>query len=271
MRVSLAEIFASLAKTISSNAADDAIFGTALVRFLRTLAPFDNCVVFAYRGEARPIALFDTFSPAQRHVHVTLYEPGPYLLDPFFRAAMQRKLGFWRMRDLAPDRFYQSEYYRSYYFETGLAEEVGFFVGIDPATVVVMSLMRLKRSGTFARAEITALRQCEPVASALLGRHWRDVGKRFERPHAPAARPWRQDTLRSHQLSAWRALALTSREAAVVDLVLQGHSSESIAARLGISPGTVKVHRRNIYRKLEISSQTELLAIYVERIVERAV
>ena len=262
-------MFGSLAKTLSSDAADDATFGNLLIRFFRTLAPFDNCVAFAYRGEARPVALFDTFTPAQRHVHVTLYEPGPYLLDPFFRAAGQRRLGFWRMRELAPDRFYQSEYYRSYYFETGLAEEVGFFVATDPATVVVVSLMRLKRSGAFSRADIAALRQSEPVASALIARHWRDAGTRFETPGALAARPWRVDAQRSLQLSAWRGLNLTAREAAIVDLVLQGHSSESIAGRLEIAPGTVKVHRRNVYRKLGISSQTELLAIYVDRIVDR--
>ncbi len=217
------------------------------------------------------MALFDTFTPAQRHVHVALYEPGPYLLDPFFRAARQRRLGFWRMRELAPDRFYQSEYYRSYYFETGLAEEVGFFVEADAATVVVFSLMRLKRSGAFSRADIAALRQSEPVMTALIRRQWRDVGSRFvARGGASTGRPWQADAPRSVQLSAWRALSLTAREAAVVDLVLQGHSSESIAGRLGIAQGTVKVHRRNVYKKLGISSQTELLAIYVELIVERA-
>ena len=68
-------------------------------------------------------------------------------------------------------------------------------------------------------------------------------------------------------VAAWEALSLTTREAHIVDLVLQGHSSESIAWRLGIAAGTVKVHRRNVYRKLNISSQTELLSIYVDRIV----
>lgn len=269
MRVSLAEIFGSLAKTLSSDATDDATFGSLLVQFFRTLAIFDNCVAFAYRGEARPLELFDTFTPPQRHVHVTLYNPGPYLLDPFFRAATQRSLGFWRMRELAPDRFFQSEYYRSYYFETGLAEEVGFFVGTDLATVVVISLMRTKSSGAFSRAEIAALRQSEPVVTALIARYWRDVGSRFKDAGALAVRPWRTDAIRSTQLSAWRGLDLTAREAAVVDLVLQGHSSEAIAGRLGIAPGTVKVHRRNVYRKLEISSQTELLAIYLDRLLPR--
>lgn len=47
-----------------------------------------------------------------------------------------------------------------------------------------------------------------------------------------------------------------------MELVLQGHSSESIRLKLGIATGRVKVHRRNVYRKLGISSQTQLLSIY---------
>lgn len=268
MRSSAADLFAALAETLKASAGGDVAFGGALVRFLRTLAHFDNCVVFAYRGEANPVDLFHTFTASQFHIHVTAYRPAPYLLDPFFRAASTQRLGFWRMRELAPDRFFQSEYFRSYYFETKLAEEVGFFVETDPETVVVLSLMRLKDSGAFSRTEAAALRASEPTVRALMAQHWRAAGDRFAAAGTARARLARPAPLRLIGLSAWRSLGLTTREAAIVDLVLQGHSSESVAGRLGIAPGTVKVHRRNVYRKLGISSQTELLAIYVDRIVE---
>ncbi len=273
MRVASAEMFVGLAETLKVQAGDDAGFGMSLVRFLRSLARFDNCVIFAYRGEASPIDLFDTFTPPQYRVHVTLYRPGPYLLDPFFRAASQRRQGFWRMRDLAPDRFFRSEYFRSYYFETGLAEEVGFFVATDASTVVVLSLMRLKRSGPFSKAEAAILSSCEPTVRALMARFWNGVGTRFAEATGAAriSGASRLSLPRKVDGTSWRALGLTARESAIVDLVLQGHSSESIAARLAIAPGTVKVHRRNVYRKLEISSQTELLAIYIDRIVGRSV
>ncbi len=266
-------MFYGLAQMLSVDAEQDAAFGRSLVQFLRTLARFDNCVVFAYRGAANPLDLFHTFTPPQRHLHVTLYQPGPYLLDPFFQAARERRLGFWRMRELAPDRFTQSDYFRSYYRETGLAEEVGFFVATDPGTVVVLSLMRLKTSGPFSKAEVETLRSCEPTVRAVLARHWSRVGNRFAVGAALASlsRPPRPARLRPADLSAWQGLGLTGREAAIVDLVLQGHSSESAAGHLAIAPGTVKVHRRNVYRKLGISSQAELLATYVDRIVGRGI
>ena len=64
----------------------------------------------------------------------------------------------------------------------------------------------------------------------------------------------------------WRKLNLTDREASIIELVLQGHSSESIGLKLNISTGTVKVHRRNVYRKLGISSQIQLLSIYLKNL-----
>ena len=51
---------------------------------------------------------------------------------------------------------------------------------------------------------------------------------------------------------------LSPREQMIVSLILRGHSSASIANRLVIAEGTVKNHRKNIYAKLAISSQTEL-------------
>lgn len=65
--------------------------------------------------------------------------------------------------------------------------------------------------------------------------------------------------IRSH-VTDQTGKALTRREAQLAALILQGHSNLSAALDLGISRETVKVHRRNIYRKLDISSQAELFA-----------
>jgi len=59
---------------------------------------------------------------------------------------------------------------------------------------------------------------------------------------------------------------ITPRETQVVAQVLEGHSSESISRRLGISAGTVRIHRRNIYAKLGISSQQELFSIFFREV-----
>jgi DNA-binding CsgD family transcriptional regulator len=59
------------------------------------------------------------------------------------------------------------------------------------------------------------------------------------------------------------AETLTAREREITQLIVIGHSSSSIALNLNISVPTVKTHRRNIYRKLQISSQAELFSLFL--------
>ena len=59
---------------------------------------------------------------------------------------------------------------------------------------------------------------------------------------------------------------LTSRERETIALMLKGHSSKSIARCLGIALGTVKNHRKHVYRKLSITSQSVLFARFLRLI-----
>jgi DNA-binding NarL/FixJ family response regulator len=54
---------------------------------------------------------------------------------------------------------------------------------------------------------------------------------------------------------------LTERETAIAQQVAEGLRNKEIARRLGIEEGTVKMHVHNLFRKLEVSSRTELALI----------
>jgi DNA-binding CsgD family transcriptional regulator len=267
MSVDLEMLFNGFKATIGREPMEDAEFGEAFRQMMAALVRFDYVVVFAYRGKERPIDLYSTFDPQEHIVFVSLYQAGPYLLDPFYHTARERRTGVFRMRELAPDRFFSSEYYRSYYVQTGLAEEIGFFVPLDDDITVVLSLMRREKTGTFPAAEIALLRKSEALVARLAKHVWLDLGARFDAQRDAGQRTGRKksaaDAAQQRADTVWRDLKLTARETAIVDLVLQGHSSESIGLKLNISTGTVKVHRRNVYRKLGISSQTQLLSIYL--------
>jgi DNA-binding CsgD family transcriptional regulator len=67
-----------------------------------------------------------------------------------------------------------------------------------------------------------------------------------------------------------RFQSLTKREKEVVKLIAQGESNIAISQQLFISNFTVKTHRKNIYKKLEINKTSQLvkMAILLELIDE---
>ena len=54
--------------------------------------------------------------------------------------------------------------------------------------------------------------------------------------------------------------SLSDRELQVLSLIAEGLTNKEIAARLYLSPGTVKVHAHNIYSKLGVGGRTQAVA-----------
>jgi len=55
---------------------------------------------------------------------------------------------------------------------------------------------------------------------------------------------------------------LTPKEEQIVTLVVQGNSNSEILEKLFVSPNTLKTHKKNIFRKLDINSTAELVKYY---------
>jgi DNA-binding CsgD family transcriptional regulator len=242
-------------------------YAAALVRALRHVVPFDYSVWFVFRGQDRPVCVHDTFTGKQRVIFVEDYQEGPYLLDPFCIVCADRiEPGLYRLREIAPDRFYSSEYFRSYYRRTGLAEEIAFLIRLSPEVMLCISLMRAGGSPTFSGRDMSKLRRVEPIVHATARRQW---GRQpVFRDHF--ADPVVQDPTTDNQVSSafenFGSGKLTAREREIVRMVLRGHSSESIGRHCGITTGTVKIHRKNIYAKLGISSQSELFSLFISQL-----
>jgi DNA-binding CsgD family transcriptional regulator len=237
-------------------------FARALTHLLQAVAPYTYTVVFGYSGSTPPLDLYDDFPASKRRIFVTNYQEGPYLLDPFYLAVTRPvPAGLYRMRDLAPDRFYQGEYFRNYYIQTGLAEEIGFFVDLPQGATVILSLMRDERP--FSNREMKSLEEIRPVVEASIRRHWADLPSRLN----VSADERRGSAIEKQVERSFHSFGdgiLTVREREIVEHTLKGHSAEAVGRILGISPGTVRIHRRNIYAKLRISSQGELFSRFIQ-------
>lgn len=57
---------------------------------------------------------------------------------------------------------------------------------------------------------------------------------------------------------------LTGREHEILDLIAQGLSNKHIAKQLFISPATVKVHVKNLLKKLQLNSRVEAAVWYLK-------
>ncbi|MCG7519816.1 helix-turn-helix transcriptional regulator [Ruegeria sp. Ofav3-42] len=61
---------------------------------------------------------------------------------------------------------------------------------------------------------------------------------------------------------------MTPREKEVVEFTLRSHSADAEGRILGISPGAVRIHRRNIKPKLRIRSQEELFSRFIDALLD---
>ena len=71
--------------------------------------------------------------------------------------------------------------------------------------------------------------------------------------------------LRREAGSREAAAVLTPRELEMVRMVAHGLGNETIAQRLEISPGTVKVHLHHVYRKLKLAGRVDLVLYAQEK------
>jgi DNA-binding CsgD family transcriptional regulator len=229
-----------------------------LATLLRVLAPVDDITLMLFRDGEPPELLLDQSRGSDSASNLALYLKGAYLLDPFYRAfADGTAPGCYRLRQLAPPAFRGSEYFRLYYARTGIRDEIGYLLQPSAGLCVHIS-MGLRASGArFSAAQLQRLRDFEPLLTEISARHWAP----------PASPPASALTSRLDlALGCFGRDFLTEREAEVLQLLLRGHSTKSIAERLGISPETVKLHRKHSYAKLDVCSQAELFHLFIDAV-----
>lgn len=242
-----------LAKTIQSQG--DNAFPQKMSDWLKAVVPIDNITVLAYFSARPPEMLFarakdDTVHANFEHV----YMAGAYLLDPFYDLHVSKApAGAYRLNDIAPDQFQRNRYFQDYYSNTSLIDELAFVGYPSRGTSVHVCLGRDRSSGArFTTREIAAAKQVSPVVLALIERQWIGLDNSATISETDVVTRLMEATRLGHDVS------LSPRQAQVAILILRGHSSVSIGLKLGISPQTVKVFRKQLFRKCEISSQAEL-------------
>ncbi|MDX1481895.1 MAG: helix-turn-helix transcriptional regulator [Woeseiaceae bacterium] len=242
------------------SAGDGDSLAAALSAAIDVIVDHEGTCLIAFHRDRAPVVVHHTLEPAGRRHYLDRYLAGPYLLDPLYQLALDDdRPTVCRFRDKVPDRFRSSEYYRQYCERTHLLDEMDYFADVSDSTALALVVGR--RTKRFSRTEIDRLERIAPLVESVLRRVW---SSRSEKSGATA-----DDEVHARLTECFERFGesvLTERERQISQLLLRGHSSKSIARRLDIAPGTVMVHKRNLFSKLGISSQYQLFSLFIEQL-----
>lgn len=260
------------------DALDQNDFWLRLTRLLGQYVRIDSWVALRFSDSTKPLVLAEM--PADDGLPDPLFEDylnGLYLLDPFYIAAREsRREGLLHLDEVAPDRFASTAYYTHYFRLNIVEDEVQFNCLVEQDATFCLSLGSHQN---FSPADLALLSVLSQWVLPLLRKRWRHelrlLAPVAAAPGAGAAAPDSgpapaaelQPELQSFRL---RNASLSSRELEITRLLLSGFSSKGIAQRLGISAETVKVHRKHLYAKLGINSQSELFSLFLKDTVRES-
>lgn len=220
------------------------------------LVPHDNFIVFVFERGRAPQLVASNRAIAPLRQQMKDYIKGLHLLDPFQRMVAEGRDGLFRLADIAPEDFVQSEYFRRHYRFTDVIDELRFIVGLAPGVSAHVAIERENTASSFGEGDVARLDIALPLVAAFVRSHLNPAGG------ASTARGGVPVNV-ADQVRAMAPGKLTKRECGIVELLLKGHSAKSVARLLGIEGGTVANHKRNIYAKLDIHSQAQLFDLFL--------
>jgi DNA-binding CsgD family transcriptional regulator len=217
-------------------------------------------------GSSGLVTIFPVCQPPQTTHHrllanedpmfqVDAYDSGAYLLDPFYRIAIDEKVaGAFTLKDVSPEGFEESEYYNLFYKKLGFSDEICMLFQLDDDSIISISLVRHIGEEPFRTGNTKQLNIVYPLVKSILT-EWRKYLIQSDRPNL--------EYQLDNALVKFGSSVLTPREGKILHLILHGYSIKHIAEKLENSLETIKHHRKNIYIKLDVSSQSELFYLFI--------
>lgn len=226
-----------------------------LIDLIAALVPHDFVTVVRYSVSERPeFVSHRNYSDEMVAKYLETYYPH----DPFYAQwREEQRPGVVRLLAAAP-----VPYVAEFLGQSVISDELGVLLDDGPGWCLGIFLDRSR--GRFAKSEVARLEAQFSVLASLHALDTRSRQPAFRRTGQPAG-PGRDPRPRlaiSGDERLWPDLSIRERE--IVSLILSGHPTAGIARKLGLAAGTVKNHRRNIYMKLDITTERELFLQYID-------
>ncbi|AQA20001.1 helix-turn-helix transcriptional regulator [Halioglobus japonicus] len=234
-------------------------FFPCLIEAISHQVRVDYPQVWLYRRNVPPQLLYHEIPPSALASQVDEYLDGPYQEDPFYQTSMQQpRSKIYRLSRVALGKLEETNYYTDYYAHTGTVDEVVYLTNLGEGIVINLCVMRLPHQGPFTDDEYEALYLlAEPVSELLKtqSQHRKFAAEHLIQPGI--------DHQINQAFKTFGSSLLSPREKDVLELMLRGYGTDTSAARLDIAVETVRRHRKSIYRKLDVSSQTDLFSLFL--------
>lgn len=162
-------------------------FLAALVDAIHQLVPIESSMISLERKGHAPTLLYERgIAERFREAIIRRYFSRGYLLDPFCLAVEEGlPEGFYTLGEIAPDDFFQSAYYQTYYLGAGAVEDVYYILDLGPTEKLSICLYNgLRRAATATPRS--------PPSPAWRRRCWSWPGS--SAPGAPTSRRTRRPT-----------------------------------------------------------------------------
>ncbi len=227
---------------------------------LKRLVESNDVTVILFRHSALPsLEYFDDPMKGGSN-NLDLFVKGAFLIDPFYLAATQRQQrGFFHLKTIMPSGFKQTEYYRTWYSNSGLKDECGYLFSLPNNDIINISIGRTGKLKKFSKKELTLLEDITPLIKNVCQQHWSQAEGDIQIPNIREKM--------QHALDHFGASVLTQREKQVVHLILHGHTTKTVSEELNIVVETVKLHRKHAYAKFDINSQSELFYLFIDSLM----
>ena len=199
----------AIAGIILNGVNDDAI--DHLIDTIRLIVDADGCSLIVYPNGSRPQCPFrKRGSGEDPRIHIDQYLESAYLLDPFYRLAVDEPTeGVYPLSDVAPSGFKQSEFYRIYYRLVNFGDEICLIIPTADKASIQVSISRQNDKPRFTTAQQDLIHRIFSTVRAILLKWW------------AASQEDNKDTiLESHlecALSNFGSSVLTQRETQIHD------------------------------------------------------
>lgn len=240
-------------------------FFSVLVKSLAELIPFDSSSAICYNKNKPPELLFSSLLEHEEGIFYARFLDGAYVASPAYQGFMNDFCdGIYPWSELMPEGFKRSQMYVSYYQPSCIEDLLYFFINCEELGFIQFCLGRHSPNPRFTAEELNNLAEFKLFIIALIRKHWELAVLQQAQTVLPLSSIVSNRV--NYLLNNFEPELLTGRERQIAKLVITGHSSQSAADNLNISPGTERVHRAKLYAKLKLRSSSELFSYFLDQL-----